>query len=244
MSAGRSLSAEIQAEIEARIRSGEWAPGHRVPSEHELMAEYGCSRMTVNKALSALASAGLITRKRRSGSFVAAPASEETVLEIHDIEAEIRQSGRAYAYERGRRLIRDATQEDAERLKVRPGSPVLALQARHFADGQPHMVEHRLINLSLVPDAREESFSEGPSGSWLLRRIPWTDAEHHIRAIAADRTLAAQLDIAPGAPCLVVERRTWQGGVPVTHVRLAYPGERHQLIGRFSPAMRAPSKEG
>src|SRR3712207_2607207 len=200
MSAGRSLSAEIQGEIEARIRSGEWVPGHRVPSEHELMATYGCSRMTVNKALSALAAAGLITRKRRSGSYVAAPATEETVLEIHDVEAEIRASGRAYAYERGRRQVRDATREDAERLKVAPGSPVLALQARHFADGRPHMVEQRLINLTLVPDAREESFSDGPSGSWLLRRIPWTDAEHHIRAIAADRTLAAQLDIAPGAP--------------------------------------------
>ena len=50
--------------------SGEWAPGHRIPFEHELATEYGCSRMTVNKALSQLARAGLIERRRRSGSFV------------------------------------------------------------------------------------------------------------------------------------------------------------------------------
>jgi GntR family histidine utilization transcriptional repressor len=105
------------------------------------------------------------------------------------------------------------------------------------------MAEQRLINLAVVPDAREESFSDGPSGSWLLRRIPWTDAEHHIRAVAADRTLAGQLDIAAGAACLVVERRTWQGGAPVTHVRLAYPGDRHQLVGRFSPGGRSPRSD-
>jgi GntR family histidine utilization transcriptional repressor len=235
---GRSLSAEIRQELEARIRTGEWGPGHRVPSEHELMERYGCSRMTVNKALSALAVAGLISRKRRAGTYVAAPATEETVLEIHDIAAEIAASGRAYRYERGRRQIRAATPEDGARLRVDPGNPVLALEARHLADGEPHVVEQRLINLAAVPEARDESFMDSPSGSWLLRRIPWTDAEHHIRAASADRSLSKQLAVAPGAACLVVERRTWHGGVPVTHVRLTYPGERHHLVGRFSPGER------
>ena len=54
------LHQRIRAEIEARIRSGEWAPGHRAPTEAELMAQYACSRMTVNKAMTALVEAGLI----------------------------------------------------------------------------------------------------------------------------------------------------------------------------------------
>jgi cytochrome c-type biogenesis protein CcmF len=58
-----SLHQRIRADIQERILSGAWPPGHRVPAEHELMAEYGCSRMTVNKALSALAAAGLIDRR-------------------------------------------------------------------------------------------------------------------------------------------------------------------------------------
>ena len=68
--------AEIRRALEEAIMSGAWRPGRRVPSEHALMEQFGCSRMTVNKALSALAEAGLILRKRRSGSFVASPASE------------------------------------------------------------------------------------------------------------------------------------------------------------------------
>lgn len=66
---GSSLSVRIRGDIERRILSGEWPPGHRILYEHELMAEYGCARMTVNRVLSSLAEAGLIERRRRAGSF-------------------------------------------------------------------------------------------------------------------------------------------------------------------------------
>jgi GntR family histidine utilization transcriptional repressor len=36
----------IESDIERRILSGEWRPGHRLPTESELMAVYGCARMT------------------------------------------------------------------------------------------------------------------------------------------------------------------------------------------------------
>ncbi|MET3238677.1 DNA-binding FadR family transcriptional regulator [Bradyrhizobium japonicum] len=61
-----TLYKRIRADIENRILTGEWPPGHRIPFEHELVARYGCSRMTVNKALSELAQADLIERRRRA----------------------------------------------------------------------------------------------------------------------------------------------------------------------------------
>lgn len=227
--------AEIRRELETLIRSGEWPPGHRVPSEHELMEQYACSRMTVNKALSALASAGLIVRKRRSGSHVASPKSEETVLEIHDIKAEIIASGKRYTYELLQRKLRTANQEDVRHLGTSDAPDVIALQARHLADDCPYVLEQRLINLAAVPDAQQETFDATPSGSWLLERIPWTDAEHSIRAEAASPAVASKLEVPKGAACLVVERRTWHAGTPITHVRLVYPGERHRLVARFRP---------
>ncbi|MCF5941665.1 GntR family transcriptional regulator, partial [Xanthomonas perforans] len=66
-----TLHQRIRQDLEQRIHSGDWPPGHRVPPEHELMAQYGCSRMTVNKVLGLLADAGMIERRRRTGSFVA-----------------------------------------------------------------------------------------------------------------------------------------------------------------------------
>ena len=55
-----SLHRRILTDLEARIVSGEWPPGHRIPYEHELTAQFGCSRMTVNKVLTQMVSAGLI----------------------------------------------------------------------------------------------------------------------------------------------------------------------------------------
>src|SRR3954462_760561 len=94
-----SLSQRIFSDITERIVSGDWPPGARIPFEHELAAEYGCSRMTVNKAMTQLARDGLIERRRRSGSFVAEPRSQAAILEIHDIRTEVQALGRPYRYE-------------------------------------------------------------------------------------------------------------------------------------------------
>src|SRR5690606_3281421 len=80
-----SLHGRIYTELEDRILSGEWQPGARIPFEHELTEQYGCSRMTVNKAISELAGRGLVIRRRRAGTFVAAPRTHAAVLAIPDL---------------------------------------------------------------------------------------------------------------------------------------------------------------
>ena len=236
MSAPRHLHQRIRDDIEARIMSGEWPPGHRVPFEHELMAAYGCSRMTVSKVLSALAANGLITRRRRAGSVVAAPTTERAVLEIRDFALEAARAGRNYRFEILRRTIAPLEASTALRLGLPETTEMLAVATLHLMDEVPEAYELRRINLGAVPEVREERFATDPPGTWLLRRVPWTDAEHVVRAVAADPPLAKRLRIEPGAACLVLERRTWQAGALVTEARITYPGERHRLIGRFSPA--------
>ena len=111
-SEGVSLHQRILSDISDRILSGVWAPGYRIPFEHELTTQYDCSRMTVNKALSQLAKAGLIERRRRSGSFVSRPQSQAAVLEIHDIRIEVEALGLPYRYERGARQKGRSSAED------------------------------------------------------------------------------------------------------------------------------------
>jgi GntR family histidine utilization transcriptional repressor len=233
---GGSLHQRILSDISERIMSGAWAPGHRIPFEHELSAQYNCSRMTVNKALSQLAKAGLIERRRRSGSFVRRPQSQAAVLEIHDIRIEVEALGLLYRYERAARHKRRSSAEDRALLELGVAGPVLALECRHFAGERPFAHEQRLINLTAVAEAADEEFLGSAPGPWLIGRVPWSEAEHRIRAVAADRHIAAALDIAAGAPCLVVERRTWSADHPVTHVRFTYAAESHTLVARFRPS--------
>jgi len=228
-----TLYKQIRLDIERRILTGEWPPGHRIPFEHELMVRYGCSRMTVNKALSELAQTDLIERRRRAGTFVRRPKFLSAVLQITDIRAEITALGRSYGYELIQCSRRVANAADRARLGVQKAGKVVAISCRHSADSVPFAIEDRLIDLDAVPEAATADFAIEPPGSWLLHHVPWTEAEHAISAIVADEPAAAALDIAIGAPCLVIERHTWRSARPLTAVRLLYPGESHKLVARF-----------
>jgi GntR family histidine utilization transcriptional repressor len=234
------LYLQIQHSLQQRIMSGLLLPGDRIPPESELMAKYGCSRMTVNKALSALAAAGLVARRRRTGSVVAAPHSDETVFQIADLQAEVQRAGKVYRHELAARAVRAATEADGRRIGLRAGDAVLAVEVLHSAAGLPYAWESRLINLASVPAARHEGFAAEPPGSWLLRRIPWTEAEHSVAAIQAGARLAARLSIPRRSACLQLERRTWQAQQPVTWVSITYPAARHRLVGRYRHAAPAP----
>ncbi len=238
MAEGAPLHLQIRRSLEEAVVSGRLSPGSRVPTELELARQFGCARMTVARAVGALVEAGLLVRRRRAGTFVAQRRIEETVLEIHDIAAEVRASGRAYAFQRLSRRIRPAAPEDAARLGAAPGAPVLMVRGVHRADGEPLAAEERLIDLATVPQAREEPFTGISPGSWLLGHVPWTEAEHQIEAVGADSEVAALLGVAAGTACLCIERRTWRGASGVTWVRLTYPGDRRRLVGRFRTAAR------
>jgi len=240
----KSLAARIRGDIEARILSGDWAPGHRIPFEHELMVEYGCARMTVSKVLGALAESGLIERRRRAGSFVKRPLNQSAVLEIPDIKADVQARGQVYALEllSAKRRPMSKAERGAESIAV--ATEVLALTCRHFADGKPHALEERLINLDAVPAAAHADFTTNPPGTWLLQHVPWHAAENLISAECADGGRARLLGIKTGSACLIVQRRTWQSGKLLTVVRLIYPGPAQTLVARFTPAQRAaPSPE-
>ncbi|WP_201860424.1 histidine utilization repressor [Microvirga soli] len=231
----KHLHQRIRDDIEARIMSGEWAPGHRIPFEHELMGQYGCSRMTVNKVLSTLAANGLITRRRRAGTVVAEPSNQQAVLQIQDFALDAARAGVEYRFKILSRSIEPIDAAAALRTGLPPGTEMLCLLTLHVMDDVPQALEQRLINLATVPEADKETFKDDPPGTWLLRRVPWTDAEHIVRAVNADGAMAKKLQIQTGAACLMLERRTWQAGAFVTEARITYPGDRHQLAGRFSP---------
>jgi GntR family histidine utilization transcriptional repressor len=222
-----NLSDRIRSELEARILSGEWKPGHPIPAEHALMATYGCARMTVNKAIAGMAAAGLVTRRRRAGTVVAAPVAERAVLEIADLAAESERLGLPYAHTILARTV--VTTDEGE---------MLAVTTLHERGGEPLALEERRISLASVPQAADEPFTEAPPGTWLLRHVAWTEAEHVIGARIADAVLARRLGIARGDACLTLDRRTWQGGDLVTTVRLTYPADRHSFTGRFGVSER------
>jgi GntR family histidine utilization transcriptional repressor len=230
-----SVHRQIVEDIERHIVAGDWPPGTRIPSEIDLAERYGCSRMTVNKAMTSLASAGLVERRRKTGTVVAWPAARIAALEIRDPQREIEATGREYSYRFVDRSVLDAPPRSLPWPDLPDATGALRVRALHLAADRPFCFEDRLISIATVPAATAVDFAATPPSRWLLQAVPWTDAEHRISAAAADSALAAALDLPGGAPILVIDRQTWNAGSPVTRVRLAYPASSHALIARFSP---------
>lgn len=231
-----SLHGKILTEIEQNILSGRWPPGFRIPSEMELTVHYGCSRMTVNKVLTQLAQAGLLERKRKAGSFVTRPHTSSAVLEIPDLRQVVLGMGQDYASQLLSRLQRRSTREDMDAMRMSKTSSVVHALCLHMAGMRPFCIEDRLINLEAVPDAEQEMFTEQSPSSWMVNHVPWSSAEHRIRAEAASEETAGLLKVAPGFPCLVIDRRTWTGRLPITFVRLTFPADLYELDAHFSPS--------
>jgi GntR family transcriptional regulator, histidine utilization repressor len=233
---GGPIWQQIRRALVGPILDGEWPPGTRIPSEMELAQRFGASRMTVCKAIQSLATDGLVQRRRKSGTVVAERALERPVFEIWDIADLITRAGASYAF---RLLECCKLAQDPERrelLGVSSRTPTLWLRCLHLSDDKPFQLEERLVNVDAAPGITCHPLETESPGRWLLARVPWTDAEHKILAREAPPEVAAELQIRPRTACLVVERRTWNGSMPVTYARLWNPGVNHGLIGRFQPA--------
>lgn len=230
-----TLHSRILADIEGRIVSGEWPPGHRLPFEIDLAVQYGCSRMTMNKVMTQLARSGLIERRKKSGSFVAQPKAQSAVLDIHDIKDEVQSLNLPYAYTLLELQQRPASRDDVLRLGLSKPGPILDVRCLHHAGEEPFCLEERLINLETVPQAAEFDFQTMAPGPFLLSQVPWTAAQHRIQAIPVGNHETKFLGLSPKQACLLIERQTWGQDGPVTSVRLTYPGNRHVLTAQFKP---------
>jgi len=115
-------------------------------------------------------------------------------------------------------------------------TPLVELVCRHYAGKRVFALEERIISLDAVPSAGETDFAEQSPGPWLVSCVPWSNAQHSIRAVVSTEENAAMLGVPAGSPCLVVERQTWNADQPVTHVRFTYPGDSHALVAKFTPS--------
>jgi DNA-binding FadR family transcriptional regulator len=90
----KQIYEQVWARIRADLRSGQFAPASRLPSERELAARFGVGRPAVREAIGALQNEGLVITRRNSGTYVcadafqrlsAAPADDDASLADADI---------------------------------------------------------------------------------------------------------------------------------------------------------------
>ncbi len=236
---GEPLYEGLKKLIRTRIDSGEWPPRFRVPSENELVAETGVSRMTANRALRELAQEGFLVRVQGSGSFVAERKGHSALVEVHNIADEIRRRGNLHRSDILLLKAESASPDIAEALGLALGADVFHSLTVHYENDVPVQIEDRWVNPMAAPHYLSQDFTIATPYGYLATVSPLSGGEHLVEAVLPQAWECKLLAIARTEPCLQMMRRTWSGIGPITKARLLYPGSRYRLEGRFGRELPA-----
>jgi GntR family histidine utilization transcriptional repressor len=224
---------KVKNHLRDGIASGRWVAGDLLPSEAELGAQFGLSRMTVNRALRELMQEGMIERVQGVGTFVAQLHRISSTLTVRDVHEEIAERGHRHEARLHRLETLVATAEQAALLGLQAGVKLFHSLIVHLENGVPIQCEDRLVNPACAPDYLGLDFAHTTPTHYLLEVAPLSEARYTIESTLPGELEAKLLGIGKREPCLVVKRCTYSRGQAVTWVRLTHPGSRYQLQGGF-----------
>ena len=226
--------AQVVAEIRKRIERGTYPPGTLLPSEHQLVKEFGVSRPTIVKALSVLRQDGWIDTQQGKGSFVRgrpALADVERTRPAHDVVElpEVELAGQLV--QAGVKL---APRHVTALLGLEAGARAFVRQRLMTAEGEPVELASVWLPLEVAsgtgfasPDLLNESVRRHLQDRKKIR------LDHAIEQITARHPSGEEselLQIAPDAPVLSVIVTAYDAtGRAVQVSDLVLPGQRHEI---------------
>lgn len=233
MSANAKISfRDVKKIVLGRIRDKTWTPDTVMPREVELAAEFGCARATVNRAMRELADEGILDRKRKAGTRVNAAPVRNATLAIPLVRVEVEATGASYRYFLVSREVIKAPSWLRARLGLVQNPRVLHLQCMHYAGAEAFQFEDRWINLDPVPEAEQADFGTLGPNEWLVKQVPFSDAEIRFSAAIADARIADFLAVSIGEPIFTAERTTWLENAPITFARMSF-ARGYRLVTRY-----------
>ncbi len=230
----RSMPAyvQIEEELAGRIEQGELRPGDRMPTERDLGAAMGVSRMTVRAALGRLEQRGLIVRRQGSGTYVAQAKLRQDASHLRGFfEASVGQGVLPVS-----RVIEKAqvlaSRHLARELGLRIGEAVYRVVRVRSAHGVPVVIETSFFPARVVPGLLDRDLG-GASIYRIMDRefgARPVRARQSMEAVAAGNAEATLLGVPMGSPLMLLERTAWDGaGRTVEHARDVYRGDRSRF---------------
>ena len=223
-----------------RERISSLGAGARMPSDAELSAEFGVSRMTARNAMQRLAEDGLIRREPGRGSFVARPPAHRRTNRLMTFTQEMLRAGRVPSSRVLTRVIRPSSSAEAASLGIAAREPVVHIRRLRQADDEPIALESTILiracaDAVMTADLAHGSLHEtlGRAGFMLCR------GTGTISAATATAQEARLLGIRPGDP-LLVERRVIldEHDLEIEFTESAYPADRYALEVQFEVEAR------
>ncbi|HEY5289550.1 MAG TPA: GntR family transcriptional regulator [Caulobacteraceae bacterium] len=226
------LYQQLHRALRQAIANKQLAPDEALPAERDMAQDLGVSRITVRKALDALADEGLVTRRHGAGTFVAARV-EKSFSKLSSFTEDMLARGRVPRSAWLRRSDGAVTPEEAMILGLSPATPVYRFSRIRFADDAPMALEHTTVPFFCLPskEAVETSLyaaleRHGHRPARALQRL---------RAVLFTDDQAQLLNVHQGAPGLLIERRGFlRDGRAVEFTQSYYRGDAYDFVAELN----------
>jgi len=228
---------QIREQLRQQILSGHLQPGDPLPSEAQICAQCGVSRMTARMALTQLANEGLVVRQRGRGTFVAPPKAtfregSPFLLSYTDILGHL--GLRAGAKIRSQEVI-PATRPAAEQLQVAEGEALVRIVRLRYAGDQVMSLETSLLPQRLFPTLAELDLADRSLYQVLEETFALSPAYavDTIELATAGPYEAAELHIPENTPVVLSTRVSYSAqDVPLVLTQTIHRGDRFRAVVR------------
>ncbi|MFR3727200.1 GntR family transcriptional regulator [Lacrimispora sp.] len=199
---------QIYQEIRERILTKVYLPNHLIPSENDLVKEFGVTRATVRNAIKKLQSEGLILTEKGKGSYVNQPKIEQSLFRFYSF-------GRDHSeLNKNSVLLGIKDEQNAEvqkALNLSDNQKVKRITRIRSLNHLPVIIENSYIPSDIAPDIEAydlESLSiydllENTYGCCISR------AKEFLDTCVTDRYYSELLEVDEGMPVFLIKRITY-----------------------------------
>jgi GntR family transcriptional regulator len=226
---GVPLYVQIRESLRRSIDRGLLEPGRRIPSEEELAARYGVSRMTVRKAIADLTDAGLLYTTHGVGTFVAHTQLIRDHSRLTDFPNDPSLEGMEPKVQVLAIVVIPARARIAKLLALPEGEPVLRIDTLRLLDGIPVTVSSEYTSRRLFPQHLESELAS--HSVWAIHErngLKVARAVERLEARPAPPASAHLLQVEEGTPTLYKERTVFaEDGMPLEYQECHSRGDKY-----------------
>jgi GntR family transcriptional regulator len=231
------LYGKVEEVLASEIARGEHQPGDRLPSEDELLARFGVSRITVRRAIQNLIQRGIVEIRRGRGTFVLAPKISQELTRLTGFVEDMGTHGRKASSRVVSQGVVAADSRVARHLGISKGTRVMRVERVRLADSVPMSFDETYLPLEIGRKIVRNDLQVMPIFTLLEERygIPLIEAEYSLEAAAASAHVADALNVPVGAPVFRIERTSFTTeGKPIDYEMLSYRGDLIRFVTRLA----------
>ena len=226
------LYVQLSTILKGKIVSGEYAPGSFLPTENDLSASFGVSRVTVRNALDLLEKQNLVVKKKGSGTYIKPPLIDQPLNTVVYFDQDMLRLGKKAETTMLRNVLVTSDPYISEALGIPENTKMNCIVRLRFADGGPLCMEMAYLIHDKCPGVLNMDFSKNSLRKYLESEydIRWNTASQRIYAISASPEIAPLLNLKRGDPILYIERVSYdQHNAPLEYLMAYYRGDSYSL---------------